>query len=104
MLVFRLIFESCGRRFEEGELLSTLDSSFLSVTVIYHISELNVKWFSIKNSKYFMGIYNISQNETFLKNFNPRPLRLGAGGGLIFLRKFHFVKSHKFLENKLKFS
>ena len=46
MWVFRVIFESCGRRFEEGELLSTLDSSFLSVTVIYHISELNVKCFS----------------------------------------------------------
>ena len=55
MLVFRLIFESCGRRFEEGELISTLDSSFLVVTIIYHTSELNVKYFFIKSFILFSG-------------------------------------------------
>ena len=68
---------------KKGELTSTLDSSFLVVTTIYHTSELNVKWFFIKISIYFLEIYDFSQNETFSKKLSPRPLRWKGQGHVL---------------------
>ena len=68
---------------KKGELISTLDSSFLVVTIIYHTSELNVKWFFTEKLIYFLGIYDFSQNETFLKKISAPALSVGRRRGRV---------------------